>query len=92
VTVETTRNRKTPAGNEQLAARARDIAARAVLESDDPDHVVRKAALSAAVCLFTTSSITAARKALVQIEDEQLRQAAADIITQLVDGPDRHDL
>lgn len=75
--------RKTPPTNQTLAARARDLAARAGLESDDPHSAKRKAALCAAVLLGTTTSVTAARKCLGQIENALLRQAASDVIDQL---------
>ena len=63
--------------NRDLAAQARDLATLAVTE--------RRAALCLAACLDTTTSITAARKALSEIERADLRQRAGVILAKLVE-------
>jgi hypothetical protein len=68
-------------GNRLLAARARELA-------DQAPHgsLARKAALSAAVLLDETRSITAAGKLLGEI-DPAIRQAAAEVLGQLANEP-----
>ena len=71
-------------GNRQLAARARDIAARAPRPSLD-----RSAALCLAVCLATTGSVNAATRALGDVEQPEIRQAAAQLLARLVNAAGR---
>ena len=64
-------------GNRQLAARARDLAAR----TGEP--VARRAALCCAVALGETRTAAAARKVLDEITQEHIRQAAIELLGDL---------
>jgi hypothetical protein len=61
-------------GNRQLAARARDLAARATDTTD------RKAALCCAVAFDTTRTVMAARKVLDRVTQHHIRQAAIELL------------
>lgn len=66
--------------NQALAAAARELAASAPRGSID-----RPAALCSAVCLETTRTAEAARKALADIGPANIRARAAEILDQLLD-------
>ncbi|MCW2898725.1 MAG: hypothetical protein JWO67_990 [Streptosporangiaceae bacterium] len=67
------------ASNADLAARTWVLAEQRV--SDPP---ARKAALSVGVCLRTTNTLTAARRALTELRlDEAVRAAALELLDEL---------
>jgi hypothetical protein len=70
-------------GNRILAARARDLAARA-----EPGTLARKAAGCASVALDTTNSVKSAQAALDVLWEDDVRQAALAVIDQLTTGPE----
>jgi hypothetical protein len=70
----------TDIANAELADRDRLLGTRAPRRSPE-----RTTALSLAVCLDTTTSPSAARKALADIDDHDIRQAATDLLDQLAE-------
>lgn len=68
--------------NAELATRARDLA-----DCQPAGSLQRKAALSAAALLAATRTVSAARNALTEIEQADLRQAADDVLRQITAPP-----
>jgi hypothetical protein len=68
-------------GNRQLAARARDLAERAPRGT-----LERRGAGVLSIALGTTLSATAARKVLAEVDQDDIRARAEEILAELLDG------